>query len=197
MSMLRLFLEFIVPINWGNLWIYTCIHILHVAIQNVFEWAYCTFCKCCFRLTHCRVNFYSFSAAKFLELSSILRTLIYPFFFGLFFLVIMFENVLTVSFESFVFIPCASTVLSNRSWRTSKYFTPLLFFANLSTYARSIHQISFLNLAKARILLNLRVACVNLVYNVFKCENSLTFNGENFAAFAKLRTEPYAANPCV
>ena len=152
--------------------------ILHIAIQNVFEWAYCTFCKCCFRLIHCRVNFYSFSTAKFLELSSKFRTLIYPNVFGLFFLVIIFEKVLTVSFESFVFIPFASTVLSNKFWRTSKYFTPLLSFANLSTYARSIHQISFLNLAKARILLNLRVACVNLVYDVFECKNSLTFNGE-------------------
>ena len=70
-------------------------------------------------------------------------------------------------------------------------------FDNLSTYARSIHQISFLNLANALILLNLRVACVNLVYEVFECKNSLTFDGKSFAAFAKLRTEPYAANPCV
>ena len=171
--------------------------ILHIAIQKVFEWAYCTFCKCCFRLTHCRVNFYSFSAANFLEISSKLRTLIYPNFLWFFFLVIISEKVLTVSFESFVFIPFASTVLSNKSWRTSKYFTPLLSFANLSTYARSIHQFSFLNLAKARNLLDLRVACVNLVYDVFECKNSLTFNGESFAAFAKLRTEPYAANLCV
>ena len=119
------------------------------------------------------------------------------FFFGVFFLVFIFEKVLSVSFEFFVFIPFASTVLSNKSWRTSKYFTPLLSFANLSTYARSIHQFSFLNLAKALIPLNLRVACVNPVYDVFECKNSLTFNGESFAAFAKLRTEPYAANPCV
>ena len=69
-------------------------------------------------------------------------------------------------------------------------------FDNLSTYA-SIHQISFLYLAKALILLNLRVACVNLVYEVFECKNSLTFDGESFAAFVKLRTQPYAANPCV
>ena len=53
-----------------------------------------------------------------------------------------------------------------------------------------------LNLAKALILLNLRVACVDLVYDVFECKNSLTFNGESLADFAKLRTEPYAANPC-
>ena len=106
------------------------------------------------------------------------------------FLVILFENVLTVFFKSFVFIPFASTILSNKSWRTSKYFTPLLSFDNLSTDAISIHQLSFLNLAKDLILLNLRVACVNLVYEVSECKNSLTFEEESFVAFAKLRTEP-------
>ena len=172
--------------------------ILHVAIQNVFSAkAYCMFCKSCFRLTHCRVNFYSFRTAKFLELSIKFCPLIYASFFRLLFLVIIFENVLTVSFESFVSIAFASTVLSNKSWRTSKYFTPLLSFANLSTYARSIHQISPFKLAKNLILLNLSVACVNLVYEVFECKNSLTFDGESFAAFTKLRTEPYAANTCV
>ena len=149
--------------------------ILHVAIQNVFERPYCRFCKCCFRLSHCSR----------------------PIFFGRIFLVSIFENVLTVSFESFVFIPLASTVLSNKSRRTSKHFTPLLSSANLSTYARSIHQISFLNLAKALILLNLQVACVNLVYEVFECKKSLSFDRERFAAFAKLHTEQYAANRCV
>ena len=158
---------------------------------------YCTFCNCCFRLTQCRVNFYSFSAAKFLEFSSKFCHLIYLNSLGSIFLVIFSENVLTVSFESFVFIPFASTVLSNKFWRTSKYFTTLLSFEKLSTYAISKHQISVLNLAKALILLNLRVAYVNLVYEVFECKNFLTFDGESFAAFAKLRTEPYAANPCV
>ena len=52
-------------------------------------------------------------------------------------------------------------------------------------------------LAKARILLSLRVVYVNLVYDVFECKNALTFNGEGFAAFANIRTEPYAENPCV
>ena len=36
-------------------------------------------------------------------------------------------------------------------------------YASLSTYAKSIHQISFLNLAKAFIRLKLRVATVNFV----------------------------------
>ena len=56
---------------------------------------------------------------------------------------------------------------------------------------------SSLNLTKTPILLNLRVACVNLVYENFEFKNSLTFDGESFAAFAELHTELYAANPCV
>ena len=43
--------------------------------------------------------------------------------------------------------------------------------ASLSTYAKSIHQISFLNLAKAFIRLNLRVARVNFVQEGFECKN--------------------------
>ena len=70
--------------------------ILHIAIQNVFEWAYGTFCSCCCRLILCRVNFFSFSAAKLLEFSSKFCPRIYPISFGLLFLVINFENVLTV-----------------------------------------------------------------------------------------------------
>ena len=171
--------------------------ILHVAIQNVFDWAYCTFPKCCFRLTHSGVNFQSLNAAKIFQLSSKFCILIYPIFLWFILLVIIFEKLLTVSFESLVFFPFASTVLPNKSWQTSKYFTPKLSFANLSTYARSIHRISPLNLAKTLILLILRVACVNLVYEVFECKHCLTFDGESIAAFAKLRTEPYAANPCV
>ena len=106
-------------------------------------------------------------------------------FFGLFFLVIFFENVLTVSFESFVFIPFASTVLSNKCWRTSEYFTPILSFANLSTCARSMNQILSLTLAKALILLKLHVACLNLVNEVFQCKNSLTFEGD-FHCFCQI-----------
>ena len=168
-----------------------------MAIQNVFERPYCTFRKCRSRLTHCKVNLYSFRTEKFLELSSKFCPLIYPNFFGQFFLEINFEKISTGSFECFVFIPFASTVLSNKSWLTSKNLTLLLSFANLSTYARSIHQISSFSLVKAHTPLSLRVACVNLVYQIFEYKNSLTFARESFYAFAKLRTEPYTANPCV
>ena len=116
--------------------------------------------------------------------------MIYPDFFGLFVFVLIFENVLTVCFEAFVFSPLAPTVLSNKSWRTPKYFSPVLLFANLSTYAKSIHQISFSITAKALIPLDLGVVCVNLVYEDFECKSSPTFSGDSLAAFAKLRNKP-------
>ena len=58
-------------------------------------------------------------------------------------------------------------------------------------------QISFLNLAKALILLTFSVAKLNFVLEAFECKNGLTFDTSNLLAFAKLRTEPYAAAPCV
>ena len=68
------------------------------------------------------------------------------------------------------FNPPTSIVLSNTSLRTSKYFIPLLSFASLSTYAKSIHQISILYLANALIRLNLRFASVNFVEGSFECK---------------------------
>ena len=53
-----------------------------------------------------------------------------------------------------------------------------------------MHQISFLNLAKALILLNFRAAKVNFVRESFECKNCLTFDTGNLLAFAKLLTEP-------
>ena len=51
-------------------------------------------------------------------------------------------------------------------------------------------QISLLNLAKALILLNFRVAKVIFVKESFECKNCLTFDAGNLVAFAELRTEP-------
>ena len=53
-----------------------------------------------------------------------------------------------------------------------------------------MHQISFLNLAKALILSNFRVAALNFVYEAFECKNCLTFDFGNLLPFAKLHTEP-------
>ena len=53
-----------------------------------------------------------------------------------------------------------------------------------------MHQVSFLNLANALILLNFRAAKVNFVEEAFECKNSLTFDTGNLLAFVKMRTEP-------
>ena len=53
-----------------------------------------------------------------------------------------------------------------------------------------MHQISFLNPAKALIFLNFLLAKLNFVYETFQCKNCLTFDAGNLLAFAKLRTEP-------
>ena len=53
-----------------------------------------------------------------------------------------------------------------------------------------MHQIPFLNLAKALISLNFHAAKVNFVSEVFECKNCLAFDTGNLLAFAKLRTEP-------
>ena len=83
------------------------------------------------------------------------------------------------------------------SWRTGRYFTPSISLASLSTYARSNHQISISNLAKAFILFNLREARVNFVYEIFECNKCLTFDTGRLLAFTKLRTDPKAAPPSV
>ena len=107
------------------------------------------------------------------------------------------KNGRTVSLESFLFIPSASTVLSNKSWRTSCYFTPLLFLARIPTFGRLIHQTSSLNLANAVILLNLRNVRVIFVYEVLECKKCLIFDSGRLLVFTKLRTNPLAAPPCV
>ena len=53
-----------------------------------------------------------------------------------------------------------------------------------------MHQVSFLSLAKALILLNFCAAKINFVKESFECENCRTFDTGNLLAFAKLRTEP-------
>ena len=136
-------------------------------VKYIFQGSYCTFSKCSLSLTHCRVNFYSFSFPKFSKTSSKFYSFVDPQFLSRFFFAII-VNKCTSRFLAIFFILFASTVLSDKSGRTNRYFTPLLTLASLSTYARFIHQISFLNLANAFILLNLQVARVNSVYKGFE-----------------------------
>ena len=167
----------------------------HVTLKYFFQGSYCTFSKCGFGLTHCRVNLYFFSFANFYTLSSNFRSLVDPSSCGPIIFVIIVKNARTVSLESCVFIPFASAVLWNRSWQTGSYFKPLLSLTSLSTYPGSIHQISFLNLAKEFNFLNLHSARVKFVYEVFKCRNCLTFHTGRLLALTKLPTDPLSVRP--
>ena len=115
--------------------------ILHVTVKKIFQWSHCTFSKSRLSLTHSRVNLYPVSSTKLFKRSSKIGPLVNPNRFSVdSFFVIMDEKVVTVFWESFIFIPLAYTVLSNKSWRSSKYFTSFCFFDNISTWASSRHQ---------------------------------------------------------
>ena len=135
----------------------------HVTVKFIFQRSYCAFSKSSLSLTQSRVNLYPLSSTKFFKRSSSFNSLSTQIFFGRLFFLIMDKKAFTISWESFVLIPLAFTVLSNKSWRTSKHFTPLFYFADLSTWAKLMHQIAFLNLAKALILLKFCVARLNFV----------------------------------
>ena len=118
-------------------------------------------------LTHCTINLCSFRLAKFLH-SSNFCSLVDPNFCGSILFRKHSRKCMRRFLEFFVFIRFASTVLSNTSRRTIRYFTPLLSLASSSTHARSIHQISFYNHANAFILFISRVAKFNFVYDCFE-----------------------------
>ena len=52
--------------------------IFHIAVKYIFQGSYCKLSKCSLSLTHCRVNLYSFSSAKFFKISSIFRSFVDP-----------------------------------------------------------------------------------------------------------------------
>ena len=85
----------------------------HLAVQLIPRGPYCTFSNCSLSLTPCKL--------VFLQLCKVFQTLqqfVFPcrtkFSWGRFFFASL-EKIRTVSLESFVFIPFASTVLSNTS----------------------------------------------------------------------------------
>ena len=132
----------------------------HVTVRYNFQGPYLTFTNCSLNLNHCKVNLYSFIAlhsfpnplASFVHLST-------QIFLSQFVFVIIVENARTVSFESFVFILFASTVLSNRSWRTS----PCQVHApnNIFECSKCFHSLEF------------NVTRVNFVYEVFEYKDRL------------------------
>ena len=114
----------------------------HITKKNIFKWSFCLFSS--LDLFQCRVALYSLRMSLNSPANSVLlSTQTSP---GRFFFVIMVEIVLTVSLKFFVFIPFASTVQSNKSWRTSKDIATII-FASLSTKPWSIDENSFVNLA--------------------------------------------------
>ena len=110
--------------------------------------------------------------------------------FGRFFSVIIVKNARNTSLESINFNFLESTVPSNRSWWTRIYFTTFLFFDSLSTYAKSIHQNSFLNLASGFILFILPMARKTFEKEGFESKNCLTFDTDRLIAFTMLGTDP-------
>ena len=56
--------------------------LLHVTVTYIFHRSFCTFSKCSLSLTHCRVNLYYFSIAKFFLLSNNVCSLVDPSFLG-------------------------------------------------------------------------------------------------------------------
>ena len=146
--------------------------LLHVAIRILLRDLILCSANAAFVLLIVEVNFIPSTLQKILKspANSVLQSTT---FFGLLFSVNLLETVLTISFESFVFLHLASTVLSSKCWQKSIHFKPLLSFASLSTYVTSIHQISLLNLVESLLFWKFRVACVELEYEDFKCKNPL------------------------
>ena len=101
----------------------------------------------------------------------------------------MVENALTVSLESFVIIPFASTVRS-KSLREPVNMLHHFFLLPIYQQKQDPYQISFLNLTKTFILLNFRVAIVNFVHEVLECKDFLKLDTARLLACNKLRTDP-------
>ena len=137
----QIFLESNVETNRGSLWICgcTCTHSLPcnckdyssmivMYVQQMQPWSHSLWIWFVF-LEH-YINFET--------LQQTLST-VNPYFLGTLSFVIMVENTLTVSSKSFVSNPFESTVRSNKSWRTIKYFTSLFLPYSSSRKARFIH----------------------------------------------------------
>ena len=103
--------------------------VFYVTLRYIFQGSYCTFSKCRLSVIHCRGKLNSSWFAYVFKLSSNFSSLVYPILFGSLLFCNQSQNSeWTVSLQSFVFILFVSTVLSNRSRRTSRYLSPLLFW---------------------------------------------------------------------
>ena len=90
-----------------------------------------------------------------------------------------------MSLEAFLYILSAPLVLLNKFGRTSKYFTPTLSFAILSTYASWNCQNILLSFSNASILLNLRLAEGVFEQESFEGKNCFTIDTGRLPASTK------------
>ena len=146
--------------------------IFYTIVRNIIQGLCCTFSKCSLSLTDCRVSLYSFCALNFSYTLQQIFPLCQP-------KVPWVNSSLYVNLkklELFHWKPLFSrlpfTVLLNKSWRTSKYFSSILIFVILSNFARSIPKKTFLHLNIGFIFLNLLAARINFVGLYRKVSNA-------------------------
>ena len=167
----------------------TCIHYLPCIGKYVFQGSYCTFSKRIFSVFQCRIILSSFSFAKHFNLSSTFCSVADSNFLGS----ILFCYHDQKCKNGFIYNLLYSSPLHLRFCQTGDdeqvdtLHICILFFslASSSTYARSLHQISFLRKANTFIPSILRVVAVNFLSEVLDCENCLTFDTGRLLVFTK------------
>ena len=136
----------------------TCTNSLASEVKGLFLVIEMYVQQCNHGLTHYGVNFHSLRFPIFQKFPSKLFSFVRPTLIGATFFVIMIENAPTHSLESFGSNPFASSEQPNMSWGSSENFISKLSFDNSSAKGKSVHQILFLNIAKAFIVLKTCVA---------------------------------------
>ena len=132
--------------------------------------------------------------AKVFESTEELGPIIDPNFLGCLCLII-FLKASAVSVAYFVFSGSTLRYLERQSTATRRYFTPRLYFASLSTNARSTEQISFRSLTITLSLGNLRLRERYLAKDGFVSKYIFTFFIDNLLKFCSLFAFPNDAGP--
>ena len=164
--------------------------VLNLTVKFFFQRSYCAFSKYSLGLTPCRVDFHCMSTTTFLnsQANSV------PSFIPKIPEIIVFCNHGWQRCYSLFRIFCLHPLCMYCSIKqifggiVIKLHSSL--FASISTQARSIHQISYLNLAEAFIFGNIRLAKLLFVYEVFDFQTCFTFHTGRLLAFTKLHTDP-------
>ena len=158
--------------------------------EEWFSWSYCTFKKATMFSFIVEWTFNPWKLQKAIKFSGKLHPFLNPNFLGSILFLIMFENALTVSLESLVFITFASTVQSNKSGRTSKNFT--LFFSSCQFSSESKTQSPIFSFEPSNSLLSLESLHYqnHCVARSLERKNCLTYGDGRLLAFDKLRKNP-------